>query len=487
MFLRILNAVKNIGLSSIIGIIVILGLLIFSVLVWQTPRQIYAFPAAEGYGAFTSGGRSGVVYHVRTLEDKNELGSLRYAINQKGPRTIVFDVSGIIELKSPLVIQNGDLTIAGQTAPGDGICIKDFPVIVEADNIIIRFIRFRLGDKTDGSALVVKNRHDIIIDHCSMSWAAIDNATLYNNRKLTMQWCIISEALNKGVHNGLGATLGGYSASYHHNLFASNRTNNPTFYKSTHTSLLDIETIDFRNNVLYNWGTSSIDGAESGTYNIVNNYFKFGPATNIPSRGQILEVPNAKRPGIVYVNGNYVHTNPLQTNDNWMGVYPNMDYIRTSKNPVLTRSEFDHEPVSTQTALQAYNNVLKFAGASDKRDFVDNRIAQAVETYISGAEDSKGLIRSTADAGGYPEYKSDLPSVDSDGDGIPDDWEFSHNLNPYDGGDGKSMTESGYTNLEIYLNSLVADLVKQQNQKSIPTFDTLKMLVQATANKLKKH
>ena len=487
MFLRILNAVKNIGLSSIIGIIVILGLLIFSVLVWQTPRQIYAFPTAEGYGAFTSGGRSGVVYHVRTLEDKNELGSLRYAINQKGPRTIVFDVSGIIELKSPLVIQNGDLTIAGQTAPGDGICIKDFPVIVEADNIIIRFIRFRLGDKTDGSALVVKNRHDIIIDHCSMSWAAIDNATLYNNRKLTMQWCIISEALNKGVHNGLGATLGGYSASYHHNLFASNRTNNPTFYKSTHTSLLDIETIDFRNNVLYNWGTSSIDGAESGTYNIVNNYFKFGPATNIPSRGQILEVPNAKRPGIVYVNGNYVHTNPLQTNDNWMGVYPNTDYIRTSKNPVLTRSEFDHEPVSTQTALQAYNNVLKFAGASDKRDFVDNRIAQAVETYISGAEDSKGLIRSTADAGGYPEYKSDLPSVDSDGDGIPDDWEFSHNLNPYDGGDGKSMTESGYTNLEIYLNSLVADLVKQQNQKSIPTFDTLKMLVQATANKLKKH
>ena len=195
MFLKILNAIKNIGLTSIFSIIVILGILIFALLVWQTPRQMYAFPSAEGYGAFTSGGRSGVVYHVRTLEDKNELGTLRYAVNQKGPRTIVFDVSGIIELKSPLVIQNNDLTIAGQTAPGDGICIKDFPVIVNADNIIIRFLRFRLGDNSNESALVIKNRHDIIIDHCSMSWAAIDNATLYNNRKLTMQWCIFLLAM----------------------------------------------------------------------------------------------------------------------------------------------------------------------------------------------------------------------------------------------------------------------------------------------------
>ncbi len=487
MFLKILNAIKNIGLTSIISIVVILGILIFALMVWQTPRQIYAFPSAEGYGAFTTGGRSGVVYHVRTLEDKNELGSLRYAINQKGPRTIVFDVSGIIELKSPLVIQNGDLTIAGQTAPGDGICIKDFPVIVNADNIIIRFIRFRLGDKSNESALVIKNRHDIIIDHCSMSWAPIDNATLYNNRKLTMQWCILSEALNKGAKNGLGATLGGYSSSYHHNLFASNKTNNPTFYKSTHKNLLDIETVDFRNNVLYNWATSSINGAESGNYNIVNNYFKFGPATNIPSRSQILEIPNANRPGIVYVNGNYVHTNPLQTNDNWMGVYPNMDYIRTSKNPVLTRAEFDHEPVTLHSASRAYQQVLAFAGAADKRDFVDNRITQAVETYITGASDSRGLISSPNDVGGYPEYKTAIPEIDSDGDGIPDDWEFSHNLNPYDGGDGKSMTVSGYTNLEIYLNELVADLVKQQNQKALPTFDTLKMLVQATTNKFKKH
>lgn len=483
---KILNAIKNIGLSAIIAITILLAGLIFSIMVFQTARQTYAFPSAEGYGAFTTGGRGGVVYHVRTLKDTGELGSLRYAVNQKGPRTIVFDVSGIIELKSPLTISQNDLTIAGQTAPGEGICIKDFPVIIDADNVIVRFIRFRVGDKNNESSLIVKNRHDIMIDHCSMSWAPVDNVTLYNNVRLTMQWCIISEALNNGTSvNGLGALLGGYSASYHHNLFASNRTNNPSFYKSTFKNKLDLETIDFRNNVLYNWGTSSIDGAESGTYNLVNNYFKFGPATNLPSRSQILEVAGTAKNGIVYVSGNYVHTNPLQTNDNWMGVYPNMNYIKTSKNPVLTRFEFEHEPVTTHTAERAYKNVLEYAGASNNRDFADNRIAQAVETYVSGASTGNGLISSPNDVGGYPEYKFDAPKVDSDGDGIPDEWEFSHNLNPYDAGDGKSMTKTGYTNLEIYLNSLVADITKRQNNRALPTIDMLKMLVQKTANKIK--
>ncbi len=488
MFLKIINKIKDIGLSSIIAIAIILAGLIFGLMVFQTPKRHYAFPAAEGYGAFTSGGRGGVVYHVRTLEDNDQLGSLRYAINQKGPRTIVFDISGIINLKSPLIIKNGDLTIAGQTAPGDGICIKNYPVSIEADNIIIRFIRFRLGSQVNGSALTAKNRHDIILDHCSFSWASVDNVTLYNNRNLTMQWCIISEALNTGnENNGLGATLGGYSSSYHHNLFASNRSNNPTFYKASHANMLDLETIDFRNNVLYNWGSSSINGAESGSYNIVNNYFKFGPATQIASRSQIMEIANVGRYGIVYVNGNYVYTNPLQTNDNWMGVYPNMDYIRTSTNPILTRSEFTHDPVTTHTAERAFENVLTYAGASYKRDFVDNRITKDVRSYISGTKNSPGLITSPNDVGGYPKYNSDIPVVDSDSDGIPDDWEFNHNLNPYDTGDGKNMDKSGYTNLEVYLNSLVENIALQQNKKALPNFDTLKMLVQATANKIKKH
>jgi len=488
MIFKILNAIKNIGLSSIITLGIVLAGLFLGLLVWQTTKQTYAFPSAEGYGAFTTGGRGGVVYHVRTLEDHGQLGSLRYAIEQKGPRTIVFDIAGIIELKSPLVIKNPDLTIAGQTAPGEGICIKNYPVIVDADNIIMRFMRFRLGDVTqDGSSLVVKNRHDVIIDHCSMSWAPVDNVALYNNQNLTMQWCIISEALNASTLKGTGATLGGYSSSYHHNLFASNRKNNPTFYKSQYTNSLDIENIDFRNNVLYNWATSSIDGAESGTYNIVNNYFKFGPATDIPSRSQILEVEKITKFGIVYVSGNYVHTNPLQTNDNWMGVYPNMDYIKTSKNPLLTRNEFEHEPVTTHSSDRAYKNVLEFAGASLNRDYIDNRITQSVETYVSGTVTGNGIIATPDDVGGYPTYKFDAPVVDSDGDGIPDDWEFSHNLNPYDTGDGKSMTKTGYTNLEIYLNSLVANIVTRQNKGALPTIDMLKLFVQDIANKIKKY
>lgn len=483
MFLRILNAIKNIGLTSIIVSALILAIILFSILVLQTPKQQYAFPSAEGYGAFTAGGRGGVVYHIRTLDDTGELGSLRYAVNQKGARTIVFDVSGIIELSSPLIIKENNLTIAGQTAPGDGICIKDFPVIIDADNIVIRFLRFRPGDKSNNSALIVKNRHDIMIDHCSLSWAN-NNIELYNNRKLTMQWCIISEALNKGI----GATLGGYSASYHHNLFASNSSNNPAFYHNNFTNnMIDLETVDFRNNILYNWETSSINGSESGTYNIVDNYFKFGPATNIPSRSQIIEITSTtNKKGIIYVNGNYVHTNPLQTNDNWMGVYPNLDYMKTSKNPILTRFEFNHEPVSTHSASGAYKKVLEYAGASYKRDFVDNRISQAVETFISGATNSNGLISSPKDVGDYPKYNSDTELLDSDGDGIPDNWEFNHNLNPYDAGDGKSMTKSGYTNLEIYLNSLVENITKRQNTGCKPNLDTLKLLVQKTANKFKK-
>lgn len=480
--LKILNEIKNIGITSIIAILIILGGFILGIMIFYTPRQIYAFPSAEGYGAYATGGRGGVVYHVKTLEDNNQLGSLRYAINQKGPRTIVFDVSGIIDLKSPLEIKENDLTIAGQSAPGEGVCIKGYPVIINADNIILRFLRFRLG--TQGSALTAKNRHDIIIDHCSISWSGDENVSLYNNRRLTMQWSIISESLN---NSGYGATLGGYSASYHHNLFASNNTNNPSFYKSQHTTLMDLETVDFRNNVLYNWGVSSINGAASGTYNLVNNYFKFGPATNIPSRSQIVDMTGAGRNGIVYVSGNFVHTSPLQTNDNWMGVYPNMDYMKTSKNPFLTRTEFYHDPITTQSAEIASKNVLKYAGASYKRDLPDSRISQSVETFVSGASTTNGLITSPSEVGGYPKYNSDVPKLDSDGDGLPDEYEFQHNLNPYDAGDGKSITKNGYTNLELYLNGIVSDIIAHENGISIPNIDMLKLLIQKMANKIKKH
>lgn len=489
MLKKVLNSITNIGITSILIIIILLGILSLSIMIIQTPRRTTAFPSAQGYGAFTTGGRGGDVYHVTTLEDTGNLGSLRYAVNQNGPRTIVFDISGIIELNSPLTIKKNDLTIAGQTAPGDGICIKNYPVTVDADNVIIRFVRFRLGDQSQGSSLIVKNRRDIIIDHCSMSWASNDNVTLYNNMNLTMQWSIISEALSKRNSNsGPGATLGGYSASYHHNLFASNRNNNPQFYRNNNPqNKLFFETADFRNNVLYNWGSSSIEGSDSGVYNIINNYYKFGPATQIASRSQIVDISNSTKRGFVYVSGNYVHTNPLQTNDNWMGVYPNTEYIKTSQNPRLTRFEFDHAPVTLHSAERAYDKVLKYAGVSNNPDFVDNRITQAVETYFLGAATPNGLISSPAEVGGYPEYKCNIPELDSDGDGIPDNWEFNHNLNPYDGGDGKSLTKSGYTNLEVYLNGLVENITREENKNPILNIDNIKLLIQNLANKLKKH
>ena len=479
--LKILNSIKNIGFFSVVIIALVLFGITFGLIVLRTPKQLYAFPSAEGYGAYTSGGRGGIVYHVKSLKDTNEPGTLRYAINQKGARTIVFDVGGLIDLKAPLRIPYGDLTIAGQTAPGSGICIKGYPVIIDSDNIIIRFLRFRLG--ANDNALLVKNRHNIIIDHCSMSWAGVDNVALYNNREVTMQWCIISEALSNGG-KGLGATLGGYSASYHHNLFANNKESNPAFYKSKFVSKIDLDTIDFRNNLLFNWGTSSIEGSESGNYNLVNNYLKFGPATDIPSRSQIILLNNVSKNGFVYVNGNYVYTNPLQTNDNWMGVYPNTEYITTSKNPKLTKLEFDHEPVTTQSAEKIYSNILEYAGASLSRDLIDRRIVAAVDTYIPSK--GKGLITSPQDVGGYPQYHTTKPRVDSDGDGLPDDWEYKYNLNPYDAGDGRMATKSGYTNLEIYLNSLVSSVVSKQNPKSMPTWDTVRLLAQTVANAIKK-
>lgn len=482
--LKFLRAIKNIGFVSILIIAVLLITVLFAFWVIQTPKKIYAFPSAEGFGAFATGGRGGVVYHVRTLEDTGELGSLRYAVNQKGARTIVFDVTGNIELKSPLTISEGNLTIAGQTAPGEGICIKNYPVTINADNVIVRYVRFRAGDAFQGSSLVAKNRHDIIIDHCSISWATDSNVVLYNNSLLTMQWCIISEALNKS--KGVGATLGGYTSSYHHNLFVSNSTAGPSFFKSSFDNELSMGIIDFRNNVLYNWQTSSADVQGSETYNLVNNYYKYGPATNIPSKSQIIETVPSDKTEKIYVHGNYVYSNPLNTNDNWMGVYPNTEYIKTSKNKLLTRFEFDHDPVTTHRAAQAYKAILEYAGASYNRDFTDNRISQSVETYVSGTSNSNGIIYSTEDAGGYPKYKKAAPLVDSDNDGIPDEWEYKHNLNPYDAGDGKSVTKSGYTYLEVYLNEIVNDITSKQNLYFLPTIDRLKMLVQVTANKLKK-
>ena len=247
-----------------------------------------SFPGAEGYGRYTTGGRGGKVYHVTTLEDNDQPGSFRYAVNQSGPRTIVFDVSGTIFLKSDLPLRNGNVTIAGQTAPGDGICIADRPFSINANNVIIRFMRFRVGNRfvnaggDDGAdGLGALDRSDIIVDHCSVSWSIDECLSFSGTKNTTVQWCIVSQSLknaghSKGAH-GYGGNWGGSGSSYHHNLIAHHDSRTPRLGPRP-TTQLD-ERMDMRNNVIYNFGGNGCYGGEGMNVNMVNNYYKPGAAT----------------------------------------------------------------------------------------------------------------------------------------------------------------------------------------------------------------
>ena len=314
----------------------------------------YAFDGAYGAGAYAIGGRGGHVYHVTSLEDNTEPGTLRHALSQKGARTIVFDVAGIIDLKSPLIVKHGYVTVAGQTAPGDGICIKGDSVIFKCNHVILRYLRFRFGTKEKTASLIVKGQNNVIIDHCSLAWGYPSNLDFFDNTDSTIQWCIIGESLGS-----YGARIGGYNISIHHNYFVNNSFGNPYFWQEK-LSLLDDVLIDFRNNVLYNWGQQSVHGIHLGLYNLVNNYYKFGSSTIIPARFQIVNTgANNKTPNRVFVSRNFVFLNPLSTNDNIMGVYPNTVYIVDSKNHMISPKEFPHELIYTHNVKQAKNKVLK--------------------------------------------------------------------------------------------------------------------------------
>ncbi|KAA8481406.1 hypothetical protein BDE36_0683 [Arcticibacter tournemirensis] len=418
--------------------------------------QQLAFPGAEGFGKFTTGGRGGKVLIVSNLNDEGE-GSLRKAIQAKGPRIIVFSVSGTIALESPLDINKGDLTIAGQSAPGDGICIKNYPVSIKSDNVIIRYIRFRMGDEKKIAADALganKGNNNIIVDHCSMSWATDECASFYRNSNFTLQWCIISESLNSSVHqkgeHGYGGIWGGEGASFHHNLIASHKSRTPRFSGSSTTPNSENELVDFTNNVIYNWEANSVYGGEKGRYNIVNNYFKPGPATASSKRTQIL---NPWSPyGRFYLNGNHLDGNKAISKDNWGGVKADHPDSARTLNP------FKVESLACQNPEKAYTAVLDFAGASFRRDAIDTRIANEVKSGSSGLGTQKnGIIDSQNDAGGWPELKSQPAPTDTDNDGMPDAWEKKNGLNPSDPLDSSAYTiDKNYTNVEIYLNNLLS-------------------------------
>lgn len=402
--------------------------------------RLLAFPGAEGGGMYTTGGRGGELYKVTTLADSGP-GSLRDAVSESN-RIIVFNVGGVIDLESPLKISGSNLTIAGQTAPGDGITIAGYPTTLEGDNIIMRYLRFRLGDHYPSEADAFGGRYmkDIIIDHSSFSWSVDEVLSIYGVENLTIQWSIISEAMHMSQHvkgkHGYGGIWGGKNTSFHHNLIAHNSSRNPALDSTAGNSH------DFRNNVVYNWGHFSAYGGIGANNNLIENYYKPGPET------QNIRFMNAETNGSYYIARNVMEGYPHMTADNWEGVHKYPDYIQLNS-PV----SFDHNPITTQSAEEAYAAVLAGSGAIlPRRDSIDSRIINEVQNRL-------GIhINSQNEVGGGSQFEvvySDL--VDTDGDGIPDEWELAHGLDPENPQDAMQYAPSGYQYIEAYIHSIVEE------------------------------
>ncbi|WP_308992176.1 pectate lyase [Mariniflexile litorale] len=452
---------------------------VFTSLSWA---QQLAFPTAEGYGKFTTGGRGGEVFEVTNLNDSGE-GSLRAAVEASGPRTVVFRVSGTINLKSNLEIKKPFITIAGQTAPGDGITLRARPLIIRADDVIVRYIRVRLGDESGDATDGVTSRftNNLILDHLSVSWSIDETMSVYQGTNTTVQWCIVAESLymsnhTKGSDHGYGGIWGSNYSTFHHNLLAHHSSRNPRFVSGAGNT-------DYRNNVVYNWGFHASYGGEvvqpkkEDKYNFTNinmvaNYYKPGPATVPGKRTNRFVAPwsrnKAEDYGKWYLSDNFLVGNPEISANNWKGgVQPQDgdDYIEGLK----LSEPWPAMPINQQTAENAYHSVLENAGTSlPKRDTVDLRIIDEVRngyaTFEGSAYKTKhevkdlskktGIIDSQENVGGWPELKSTPAPLDTDHDGMPDAWEIKNKLNPKNANDRNNIGKDGYTMLELYLNSI---------------------------------
>ncbi|MBK0383098.1 pectate lyase [Pedobacter sp. SD-b] len=437
-----------------------------------------AFPSAEGYGKYTTGGRGGEVFIVDNLEDSGT-GSFREAATAKHPRIIVFAVSGTIHLKSELSISK-NATIAGQTAPGDGICLADEPVLLGGDNIIVRFMRFRMGDRYQNKGMIDKTGADdafggskkknIIIDHCSMSWSTDEAFSVYRGDSTTLQWNLIEEPLNYSYHfedgdkdfehHGYGGIWGGEHFTAHHNLFAHCGSRNPRWNGARLGATEELA--DFRNNVIYDWGHNSAYGGEGGKYNMVANYYKYGPSTHKSVKNRIVNPSYLKEVGFgqFYVADNYVDGFPDVTKDNKLGVQLDKGFGEADMEKTIVNSPMDVMPIFTTTAIKAYGEVLKNVGATlPKRDTLDQRIINEVKTRTGRMIDVQGGFKHGTPYEiskiAWPVLKSNPALKDSDKDGMPDDWEIKNNLNPKINDSASFGINKQYTNIEIYINSLI--------------------------------
>ena len=415
-----------------------------------------AFPTAEGYGKYTVGGRGGKVIEVTNLDASGE-GSLRAALEAKGPRTVVFRVSGTID--ADLKISNDFITIAGQTAPGDGITLKG-TLGINANNVIIRYMRVRAEGR--GDAISGRYKKNIIIDHVSASWSSDEVLTIYHCENVTIQWTMATEACS-GSHK-FGGIWGSNHSTYHHNLFAHNYARNPRIASGAGYN-------DVRNNVIYNWRNESVYGGETHqpgksqfsfcSTNVVANYFKPGPGTQSMHKTRICSPwsrNGAADYGDWYIADNYLVGSPEVTADNWKGVFPQYtDHIAVDLAAVpglKLDAPSQCVPINQQTAENAYQAVLAHAGCSlPKRDVIDTRIIAEVRSGTATKGDN-GFVNNPKIAGGWPELKSLPAPADSDHDGMPDEWETQKGLNPNDASDGNRVAADGYTMLEQYLNSI---------------------------------